>query len=142
MAPDALTGLLARYPGAETFKIGDGPELSARLLTLICAGQKVASCGALRDYENGDPMPVVGRRDIALHWDGTPACVIETQEVVICRYDEITEAMALAEGENDDLAGWASDHAAFFDRNGGFAADMLLVWERFAVVKVVAPPKA
>ena len=129
-----IDDLRARYPGAETFTFGDSPELCARLLVLVLSGAKTATTGALRDFQAGEPLPVPGRRDIALHWDGTPACVIETQEVVTCRFDQITEAMALAEGENADLAGWAADHTAFFARNGGFDPAMTVVWERFRLV--------
>ena len=132
-----LDELRALYPGAATFTFGDSADLCARLLTLVIAGTKTASTGALRDFEDaGEAMPLTGRRDIALHWDGTPACVIETLDVVICRFDQITEAMALAEGENDDLAGWVSGHTGYFARNGGFDPAMMVVWERFAVTEV------
>ena len=83
-------------------------------------------------------MPVVGRRDIALSWDGTPALVIETVELIHCRFDEVTEAMALAEGEDDSLADWQAGHRAYFQRNGGFSPDMALVWERFVLVEVLS----
>ena len=80
-------------------------------------------------------MPKVGRRDIALEWDGSPALVIETREVVICRFDQIDERMALLEGEDDDLAGWQEGHRRYFERNGGWSPDMMLVWEHFALIE-------
>ena len=101
--PETLKLLKHRYPTAQTFKFGDSAELSAALLALVRSGKKVATCGAVRDFENGEPMPQIGRRDIALHWDDTPALVIETVELIQCRFDEVTEAMALAEGEDDSL---------------------------------------
>lgn len=130
----------ARYPGAETFQFGDGPELSAALLALVRAGRKTATCAAHRDVQSGaEAMPIVGRRDIALTWEGAPALVIETTDVALRRFDEVDAAFALAEGENDDLAGWRRDHRAYFERNGGFAPDMLLVCERFRLVEDCAP---
>ena len=140
---DPLTRLLHRHPGAETFTFGDGPALSARLLALVIAGKKTASTGALREFDGGAAMPRVGRRDVALHWDGTPACVIETREVVTCRFDEVTAEMALAEGEDADLAGWIAGHTAYFARNGGFAPQMPVVWERFRLIEVcpATPPE-
>ncbi|SEN42190.1 Uncharacterized protein YhfF [Loktanella fryxellensis] len=133
--PATLETLLQRYPGATTFTYGDSAALSARLVALTASGAKTATTGALRDYETGDEvLPCVGRRDIVLGWDGAPVLVIETLEVVTCRFDAVTEEMALAEGENDDRAGWAADHAAYFARNGGYAPDMLVVWERFRVI--------
>lgn len=135
---DQIEQLKARYPNAVTFKFGDSAELSDALLSLIRSGKKVATCGALQDYLDGDPMPEVGRQDIALNWDDTPALVIETLEIVQCRFDEVTEAMALAEGEDESLEGWRDGHQGFFERNGGFSPDMQLVWERFRLVEDLA----
>lgn len=136
--PEPHDALKARYPMAETFKFGDSAALCDALLSLVRAGKKQATCGALRDHQAGEPMPVVGRRDIALSWDGTPALVIETVELIHCRFDEVTEAMALAEGEDDSLADWQAGHRAYFQRNGGFSPDMALVWERFVLVEVLS----
>lgn len=134
----AIDALRDRYPGAETFKFGDSAALSADLVSRVRSGKKVATCAALRDFGDGEPLPEVGRRDIVLAWDGTPELVIETVEVVRCRFDEVTEAMALAEGENDDLAGWRKDHRDFFERNGGFSPEMQVIWERFDLVEDLA----
>ncbi|WP_269585270.1 ASCH domain-containing protein [Roseibium sp. Sym1] len=132
----SITDLKQTYPDAEIFKFGDSEELSDQLIALVRSGRKTATCGALRDFgEGGETMPVAGRRDIALSWDGSPALVIETLEVTVTRYCDVTEDFALAEGENDDLSGWRRDHKAFFERNGGFAPDMELVCERFRLVE-------
>ncbi|MDJ1008988.1 MAG: ASCH domain-containing protein [Paracoccaceae bacterium] len=126
----------ARYPGAETFGFGDSAELSASLVDLVRRGRKTATCGALRDFaSDGEALPEIGRRDIALNWDGTPALAIETVSIEICRFSEVTEAFALAEGENDSLAGWQADHKAYFARNGGWAPDMKVVCETFRLVE-------
>ena len=131
-----LAALRARYPGAETFTYGDGRALCDRLLSLVRSGRKTASCGALRDFgPGGEPRPVVGRRDIALDWDGAPALVIETVEVTERRFSDVDADFALAEGENDSLAGWQEDHRAFFERNGGWSPDMMLLCERFRLVE-------
>lgn len=54
---------------------------------------------------------------------------------MIQRFDEVDEAFAVAEGEGPyDV--WRSEHIAYFDRNGGYAPDLLLVCERFRVVEV------
>jgi uncharacterized protein YhfF len=80
-------------------------------------------------------MPSVGRIDIALNWDGTPALAIRTLSIVIEKFSEVGEAFALAEGENDNLEGWQLDHRAYFERNGGFDPEMKLVCERFELVE-------
>ncbi len=134
-----LKDVLTRYPGAQTFKFGDSASMSAELLGLVRAGRKTATCGALRDYPEGSAeTPVVGRRDIALEWDGRPALVIETLEVTVSRFCDMTEAFALAEGENETLEGWREDHRRYFERNGGFDPEMELLCERFRLVEDLA----
>jgi uncharacterized protein YhfF len=122
--------------GMVTFTFGDGPDLCADLLARVRQGRKTATCGALRDFTaGGEAMPVVGRQDIALNWDGTPALVIETIAVTIRRFCDVDADFALAEGENDSLAGWQADHRTFFERNGGWSPEMELVCERFRMVR-------
>jgi len=129
---------MARYPGSVTFRFGDSDAINAELLALVIAGKKRATCGALRNFGTGGAAkPVVGRHDIITYWDGAPAVVIETVDVAYCTFSEIGEGFALAEGENDDLEGWRRDHRAFFERNGGWSADMELICERFEVVEVL-----
>ena len=131
-----LDEALARFPEAETFKFGDGPDLSAELIGLVRAGVKTASCGALRDFgADGQAMPVVGRQDICLNWDGTPALVIETVEVTKRRFCDVDADFALAEGEDDTLEGWQEGHRGFFERNGGWEPEMMLLCERFKLVE-------
>lgn len=65
--------------------------------------------------------------------------MIETLEVSVVRFCDVGEDFALAEGENDDLAGWRRDHQVFFERNGGFDPEMDLVCERFKVVEDLQP---
>lgn len=130
-----LATLRQRYPTAVTFRFGDSAALCADLIALVRAGHKTATCGAMRDYEPGVSLPEVGRHDIALTWEGRPALVIQTLELIPCRFDEVTEAMALAEGEDETLQGWQTSHRAYFARTGGFAPDMPVLWERFALIE-------
>ena len=136
-----LRAVLGRYPGAETFRFGDGPELNRRLLDLVRQGRKTATCGALGDYDGpgGAARPIPGRHDVALDWDGRPSLVIQTTEVFVCRFDEVTWDFAKDEGENDDLEGWRRDHRTYFERTGAFAEDMALLCERFRLVEDLAP---
>ncbi|MCO6184973.1 ASCH domain-containing protein [Rhizobium sp. L1K21] len=133
--PRELKALKLRYPTAATFKFGDSAALCQTLLSLVRAGKKVATCGALRDYESDEAMPEIGRQDIALNWDDTPALVIETVELIQCRFDQVTEAMALAEGEDESLEDWREGHARYFERNGGYSPEMQIVWERFRLIE-------
>lgn len=124
------------YPGAGTFKFGDTAELCERLIQLVSQGKKTATCAAAADFaDEPEAMPVVGRCDIAAHWDGSPALVIKTTKVTKVRFCDVTEEMALKEGENDDLAGWRADHEAYFTRNGDFDPEMDLIFEEFTLVE-------
>lgn len=135
-----LAPLKARHAGAETFTFGDSRALCDELPALVRTGRKRATCGALRDFtEGGEALPVPGRRDIALDWDGNPALVIETIEVSIRRFCDVDADFALAEGGDATLPGWQAGHRAFFDRNGGWSPDMELVCERFRLVEDLAP---
>lgn len=120
------------------FTFGDSRALCDELLALVRSGVKTATCGALRDFaEGGEAMPVTGRRDIALDWDGNPALLIETTEVTIHRFCEVPEDFALAEGEGT-FADWQQGHIGYFTRNGGFDPQMKLVCERFRLIEVLA----
>lgn len=124
------------YPGAGTFQFGDSEELCTKLIQLVRQGKKTATCGAARDFDDEpEAMPVAGRCDIAATWDGTPALVIRTTGVTEVRFCDVTEEMALKEGENDSLLGWRKDHKAYFKRNGGYDPEMLLIFEEFELVE-------
>ncbi|GGD64376.1 ASCH domain-containing protein [Croceicoccus mobilis] len=135
---ESLASLKVRYPDAETFALGDSHALSERLIRLIRQGRKMASTGAYRDFELGEAMPEPGRADIVLDWSGHPALVIRTVEVRRCTFLEVTEEMALAEGEDECLDGWREGHQRFFERNGGFSPDMEIIWERFELIEDLA----
>jgi uncharacterized protein YhfF len=123
----------------QSFAFGDSPAMAGELLALVIAGRKTATCGALRDYPEGSQArPRVGRRDTVLDGAGVPAAVIETVEVTVRRYDEVDEAFARDEGEGfGTLEEWREGHRTYFERNGGFSEDMLLLCERFRLVSVL-----
>ncbi len=129
-----MIDLRTKYPGAVEFKLGDNRALCEALTALVLSGKKTATCGALRFFEEGgEEMPVVGRTDLVTDWDGNPVAAIETVEVTIRKFCEAPEEFALAEGENDTFAGWQNDHRRYFERNGGWSSDMLVVCERFVL---------
>ena len=137
--PDEMEDLQVTYPGAGTFKFGDSAELSAELIALVRSGKKRATCGALAEFEaEPEAMPKVGRCDIAANWDGTPALVIRTTRLHQIRFCDVPEELALAEGEDDTLEGWRAGHQAFFERNGGFDPEMMLLFEEFELVEDLA----
>ena len=131
----SLDEVKSRYPDAETFRFGDSEDLCHALTELVRSGKKRATCSSVLNEQLGNAMPELGRRDIALKWDGTPAMVIETRELREVTYRDMTEEMALMEGEDDTLEEWRAGHKAFFEKYGVFDPDMMLVWERFEVIE-------
>ena len=78
---------------------------------------------------------MLSRRDVALNWDGSPALMIETTEVTQRRFCDVDAEFALAEGEDETLESWRDGHRRYFERNGGWDPEMMLVCERFRLVE-------
>ncbi|MGJ8625471.1 MAG: ASCH domain-containing protein [Sulfitobacter sp.] len=131
-----LQQIVDANPEAETFRFGDSPELCAEILALVRSGAKIATCEAASAFgKNGDAWPEVGRRDIALNWDGTPAIMVETVEVRTRRFEDMDAEFVAAQGEFRDLDHWNASYEAYFRRDGAFAPDMKLMCERFKVIE-------
>lgn len=132
----SLQEIIDANPEAETFRFGDSKALCDKILALVRAGKKTATCEAARHYgPKGDAWPEVGRRDVALEWDGEPAVMIETVAVETRRWSEMDEAFVKAQGEFRDLAHWQQEYRRYFERTGGWSADMKIMCERFRVVE-------
>jgi len=108
---------------------------------LIMKGEKRASCSMEYWYSHeGELMPQVGHLQVVTDWNGNPKCIIEIVSVETCKYCDVTEEFAVAEGEGDKtLAWWQEAHWKFFsleceELNITPTEDMLLVLERFTVV--------
>ena len=97
----------------------------------MLAGKKRATCWAAGE----GPKTQVGKQWVVLDGGGVPLAVIETVELTQRRFDEVDEAFAFDEGEDDrTLASWRQAHRNYFGRQGTFAPDMLLYCERFRLV--------
>ena len=122
----------------EAWAFGATPEHADGLLRLVLDGVKTGTASSLRDYEaDGDPLPEVGELSIILDGSGAPRAVLETTEVTTVPFDQVTAEHAHAEGEGDrTLAAWRQIHERFWTEHSadGFAADMLVVCERFRLI--------
>jgi len=133
--PNALESL---QPPAWSF--GATPEQADALLGLVLDGTKTATAGALWDYEaNDESLPTPGMLGILLDGGGHPRALIVTTQVDIVPFHQVTAEHAYLEGEGDrSLAHWREVHERFFaeiaTHGRGFASDMPVVLERFAVV--------
>lgn len=86
------------------------------LLTLYLNGQKTAGSSLLEDFQAaGDPVPRVGNYWIYLDGKGEPRCILLTEKVVMHKFKDVPEEIALAEGEGDrSLAYWKRVHAELY----------------------------
>ena len=113
------------------------------LLKLVLAGKKKATSSSLWAYEiEGEAVPKVGDRCVITYWDGTPGCIIETTNVRIIPYADMTYEIARLEGEDDTLASWQKTHQHFFTEEGKelgytFSENMPVVFEEFKVIEVL-----
>ncbi|MGR6773976.1 ASCH domain-containing protein [Pectobacterium brasiliense] len=127
---------LEQYPDALRWSFGDSPELADELLQLVLEGHKTATCSSYHAFKN-EETPQVGDYNIVLDGAGQPSCVIRTRSLTLVCYCDVTAEMAAKEGEGDkSLAFWRGGHQTFFEREGTFAPDMLLVFEEFELVEV------
>jgi uncharacterized protein YhfF len=128
---------LALYSGSVSFKFGDSAVLNAEILALVLSGMKTVTCDALVNFEaRGEPVPVVGRVDIALNWAGRPVAAVRTVEVLHVPFDQMSEGLVTDQGEFRDLADWRRGYEAYLTRAGVFAPDVVMLVERFEVVEV------
>src|SRR5215831_7955048 len=84
------SSLPAQYRALRRFSFGDSPALADELLALVLAGRKTATCTTPDDPNLSRP----GEQWIVLDGRGRPACVIETVEITMRRYEKVDAAFA------------------------------------------------
>jgi uncharacterized protein YhfF len=102
----------------EAFAFGDSEGLAAELGELVLRGVKRATASLVWTYEvENKPQPKAGDFSIVTSWGRQPLCIIETTDVEIVGFEDVSENFARTEGEGDgSLASWTADHMAFFAR--------------------------
>ncbi len=137
-APVAYDAPLRFY---EVFHFDDNVRAANSLVALVLSGQKRANAGLLWVNEVAKkPLPTLGALSVVTDWQGAPQCIIETTDVKIVPYDNVTESFAVREGEGDKTLGyWRHVHWRYFSRECeriGRAPDpqMPVVCELFKVV--------
>lgn len=128
---------------ADAFYFGDSAALADELAALVVAGTKRATTGLVWMHERegwriGEPGDLV----IITRFDGTPACLIQIEDVTICRFGDVDAEFAAVEGEGDgSLAYWRRVHWDYFGRECAQlgrepSEDMPVVCTRFRLVRV------
>jgi uncharacterized protein YhfF len=125
---------------ASVFSFGDSRELADELSTLVRQGIKTATCSALLGYDiDQKPLPQTGELSVVLDGSGNPVLIIQTIEVFVLPFNEVSDQFAFDEGEGDrSLAYWRKAHENYFRRNDfkdrAFDERVPVVCERFRVV--------
>ncbi len=132
-------GITSYFVSAWSF--GDNPELADELLGLVLAGKKTGTATLVIELEREEEkMPEVGDYNIILDGKGKPAAIIKTTSVEVKPFNEVEEAYAYTEGENDrTLESWKREHWKYWTRKGqklGFVMkeDLLVICENFELV--------
>jgi uncharacterized protein YhfF len=125
----------------EAFHFGDNEELANSLADLVLKGTKRATAGSLWSFEHeGKPLPQPGDLSVVTSWSDSPLCVIETIQVNVMPFNEVTAEFAAVEGEGDgSLEFWRQEHSNSFSRECArigriFNEVMPVACERFRVV--------
>lgn len=125
----------------DPFAFGDSEGLAEELGQLVLDGIKRATASLVWTYEvEGRAAPKHGDLSIVTSWDKRPLCIIETSDVEVVAFEEVSAEFAHAEGEGDaTLPSWRRNHEAFFAREcsriGRMPSPrMPVVCERFQVV--------
>lgn len=120
-------------PPKDVCKFGDNPALADELLGLLLQGKKTSTTTW--------PIPEtlhwgVGDLSVILDGRGDPRAIIRTTSFVRCRFGDVAEDFALAEGEGD-YEQWREGHIRYFKRvegGKGFSEEVEVLCEWFEVV--------
>nr|WP_297366242.1 ASCH domain-containing protein [Cryobacterium sp.] len=92
-----------------------GP-LRDRLVAALLTGAKTTTTSTLAEYRvEGEPLPVVGGRQLVVDSQNRPVAVIETAGVRVVRLANVDLDHAIDEGEGyRSVAEWRAGHEAFW----------------------------
>lgn len=116
----------------------DNEREADKLAELVVRGIKRATSPSLWFFESqGDPLPQPGDVHVVSNWAGEARCIIQTTEVTVAPFNEVSAEHAAAEGEGDgSLAYWRQVHWDYYHRELAGTKyvpceDMPIVCERF-----------
>jgi len=131
-----LVAARAKHEGAFAYLVCDSAALNTEILALMRSGVKTGTYDAWAiDVDGTENLPVVGRVDIALDWEGRLALAARTLAVELITFDQMGEVRVAQQGEFRDLAHWRLGYEAYLSRAGRFAPDVDMMFERFEIVE-------
>lgn len=123
----------------EVFAFAEG-EAADELAELTLAGRKRATTSCYEAYRaENEPLPRKGELSVVTDGQGEPRCVIETTEVRVLPFGEVTWALCSREGEDECIETWQETHRRIFTEEGrrlgyAFTDETRVVFEDFRVI--------
>lgn len=124
---------------SEVFAFAEG-ETASWLAELTQAGRKRATTSCYEAYRaEGEALPQRGELSVVTDGKGEPKCVIETTEVTVLPFGEVTWALCSREGEDECIETWRETHRRIFTEEGrqlgyDFTDETRVVFEDFRVI--------
>jgi uncharacterized protein YhfF/predicted kinase len=128
----------------DVFFFGAPGFMSSKLAHLVAKGEKRLTAGWVASHlKSGMPIPEKGWVSIVTDGFGVPIACIETEAVDRIPFKDVTEAMAIREGEGDlTLEDWRAGHWDYWKKYDGpetgleFDENELIFVESFKLLKV------
>jgi uncharacterized protein YhfF len=127
-------------PYFEIFHFHFEEKWANELLRLVLIGQKKATASSYYAFDKqGLSLPKVGDYSIVTDFANHPKCVIQTKNIRMILFKDMTYDICKLEGEDDSLESWREGHIRFFSHEAitlgyVFSEDMPVVFEEFEVV--------
>lgn len=125
----------------ESFSFGFTPADARDIARLVLNGTKTVTGSVLWSYEaDRKPLPVVGDLWVVTAGSDVPVCIIETTDIRVIPFEDVTEGYAWDGGEDDrSLASWRAIYWEYIEREclrigSAPTTKAPLVMERFRVV--------
>ena len=135
--------------GLARWGFADPGELRDALTAAALDGRKTTTASLLVEYEiDGDPLPVVGQRDVLIDSQERPVAIVETVGCRIVRLADVDDRHAIDEGEGyADAAEFRVAHERYWngtidrirlglgDPSFALTDDTMIVLERLRIVE-------
>ena len=112
----------SRY--VESFAFGLTPADAREIAQLVLNGTKTATGSLLWSYDaDKKPLPTVGDLWVVITGSDAPVCIIETTDVRVIPFDEMTADYVWDGGEEDrSLASWREIYSEYIERSANALA--------------------
>ena len=134
-----------RLKNFQVWHFGMDKHDANELARLVLDGKKTATTSFLDIYKiENESIPEKGDISLIVNWNGIPLCIIETINVIILPFNEMTQEYARKEGEGDQsLDYWSKVHRKAFTEeankhNMEFDENSTVVYEQFRVIKKIS----